>query len=142
MRTLAHFSVVVGFAVLAGCARMGLPPPHDPPVPCTAGPGTICEVKVIVNGCTDIRADPNRAKVPHGHRGDVQWTLVASKAWRFTTNGIVFKIPANPEFDNKRPGDAGFKWNYKHTQSNKEHFYTIEVTDGTQVCKKDPSIMN
>ena len=145
MRTLAHFSVVAGFAVLAGCARMGLPPPPPvPPMPCHAGTGsTICVVTVKVTGCkeADIVADPERAKVPRGLAGDVEWRLVAPLGWRFTVNGIVFKDPANGEFVNKRHGNTVFKWENLHRGA-KEHWYTIEITDGTQVCTKDPSIMN
>jgi hypothetical protein len=72
--------------------------------------------------------------------GDVVWKV--NGPWKFAAQGIVFKHP-HSDFGNPRGGNSQeFRWHNAHTVKGKVHKYTIHVTDGTQTCSHDPSIMN
>ena len=120
-------------------APMANPPPGS--VKCTHGASGICVVTVSVASCTSITASPDKAWVPPGDKGDVVWRLPSG--WKFErSGGIAFRNP-HADFSNPRGNDsAEFRWHNAHNVLNKGHKYTINITDGTQHCSHDPSIMN
>jgi hypothetical protein len=140
MNKIAHKALAT-VMLLAGCATMD--PRSGPPpgaVTCTRGGSDICVVTVTVNSCNSISANPDVAWVPPTDAGDIVWKVAGR--WKFVANGIVFRNP-HSDFSNPRGGNSQeFRWNNAHRDKNKPHKYTIHVTDGTQVCSHDPTIMN
>jgi len=99
-----------------------------------------CAITVTVLSCGDIRATPDPAKVAKGNKAHMLWHL-ATPGWTFTDNGI--DIPNNGgEFDGKlKDSGTTFKWKNKHSKPG-SYKYDINVTDGRQVCKRDPTVVN
>jgi hypothetical protein len=133
--------------LIAGCGMMerdgdSTPMANPPPgaTKCTKGGSDICIVTVTVGSCTSISASPDKAWVPPGDHGDVVWKL--PRGWSFEGQGVVFRNP-HSDFSNPRGGGSGeYRWNNAHKVLNKGHKYTLHITDGTQHCSHDPSIMN
>ena len=100
----------------------------------------ICIVTLTVNSCTNITADVPEAWVPPADVGDVVFRLGGN--WKFDAQGVTWRNH-HSDFTNPRGfGTREFRWHNAHTVKNKKHKYTAFVTDGSQHCKYDPSIMN
>ena len=122
--------------LLSGCAmidRMGSGTPN-----CT---GSTCTVTVTVKACKDIDIDPVDVHVNSGAK-HIEWNLAGGSQWEFVTDGVTFKGNTENEFEGKDKQARKFKWKYKNTLKPRRHYYAVTVTDGRQVCTKDPSIMN
>lgn len=99
-----------------------------------------CTTTVTVHSCSNIAYAPEPIVVGEGSKPHMTWTIV-TRGWKFTDNGIDILKP-DGEFHGKlKESDTVFKWKNKHTKSG-NYKYDIYVTDGIQVCKKDPTIVN
>jgi hypothetical protein len=141
MKNSAPILAVAGM-LLAGCSMLKDERAHVMDTPCTSSSGAICVINVTMESCTRIRADPQHARVADNDRGDIEWRLVsAPTGWAFAGNGIDFKNP-HSDFTNRRNMRGNYKWHNAHNVKQKRHPYTINLTNGSQTCSEDPSIMN
>lgn len=131
---------MLALAVASGCAMFDGGGAHIMDTPCTAASGAVCVITIKVESCQRITAHPEHARVADNDQGDIEWRVEPGN-WSFTDQGIEFKNP-HSDFSNRRNMKSAYKWHNAHTAKNKRHRYWIEVTDGGQVCRKDPSIMN
>ena len=149
MQRILHVAIAAAF--LSSCAMFERhqghghghgPMGHRPPENCKQGR---CTFKVTVSSCSKngIDVDKDPIVVEDNYRGVIEWEL-DTPGWSFADNGIDIDQGSDDEFDGKQKQPKKFKWNNKHNQKHKDYKYTINVIrDGTtQVCSKDPTIMN
>jgi hypothetical protein len=135
MKNKAH-----SFAFLVvGASLSGLACAADKAVPANCS-GKSCTATVTVASCDKIQVTPDPIVVAKGARPVMRWTL-ATPGWSFTDNGIDI-LKHGGEFDGKaKESGTAFKWNNKNKLPGK-YKYDVNVTDGKQACRLDPTIVN